>query len=69
MISIKVYKFNNPTLAKSRNAVTRLNGWRYSHENLIKRLQEINATEVTRVKSMVNPVLNFFGINNHNYAA
>lgn len=69
MKSIKVYKFNNPTLAKSRNSVTRLNGWRYSHENLIKRLQEIKATEVTRVKSMVNPVLNYFGVNNHNYAA
>ena len=69
MKTIKVYTFNNPTLAKSRNAVTRLNGWRYSHENLMKRLQEIKATEVTRVKSMVNPVLNYFGVNNYNYAA
>ena len=30
---------------------------------LMKRLQEIKATEVTRVKTMVNPVLHHFGVN------
>jgi hypothetical protein len=69
MKNIKVYSFDNARLANTRNSVTRLNGWRYSYENLMKRLQEIKATEVTRVKSLVNPVLHHFGVNPYYCAA
>lgn len=48
---INFYKFDNPELAGQRSAGKSLRGWKYSHEMLLKRLENIKATEV-KVKNI-----------------
>lgn len=43
---INFYKFDNPSLAARRSAGKSIRGWKYSNEGLLRRLEELKATEV-----------------------
>lgn len=53
---IKLYSFSNDQLALIRSVATKLNGWKYSHTDLEKRLKEINAIEITTLKKSLNTI-------------
>ena len=46
--SIKFYKFNDPKLAARRSCGKRLKGWRFDKQGLLRKLEEINATETRK---------------------
>lgn len=46
--SIKFYKFNDPKLATSRSCGKRLRGWKFDKEGLLRKLEEIKATETRK---------------------
>ena len=46
--SIKFYKFNDAKLAASRSCGKRLRGWKFDKQGLLRKLEEINATETRK---------------------
>ena len=46
--SIKFYKFNDPKLAAYRSCGKRLKGWKFDKEGLLRKLEEIRATETRK---------------------
>ena len=46
--SIKFYKFNDPKLAARRSCGKRLKGWKFDNQGLLRKLEEIKATETRK---------------------
>ena len=46
--SIKFYKFNDPKLAAERSCGKRLRGWKFDKQGLLRKLEEIKATETRK---------------------
>ena len=46
--NIKFYKFNDPKLAAHRSCGKRLRGWKFDKQGLLRKLEEIKATEIRK---------------------